>query len=69
MKHYYEIVKSWLEVAPIGKIRYRRIISAFKYETYEDAHKVAVEIRKKDPYYRYDLGDRIYVRRSKRSYK
>lgn len=75
---YYEIIKSWWEVFPdklietndeLGtdvryeKNRVKRRISFFRYETYEEAHEAAIKIRKKDPYYRYDLGDRIYVRK------
>ena len=63
MKFYYEIIKSWWEVFPDGKIRVKRRISYFRYETYEDAYKAAIKIRKKDPHYRYELGDRIYVKK------
>ena len=63
MKFYYIIIKSWWEVFPDRKIRVKRRVSIFRYETYEEARKVAIELRKKDRWYRYDLGDRIYVRR------
>lgn len=63
MKFYYEIIKSCWEIFPNEKIRIKRRVSIFRYDTYKDAHKAAIKIRQKDPYYRYDLGDRIYVRR------
>lgn len=66
MKTYYEIIKSCWEVFPDEKIRIKRRISYLHYKTYEDAHKAAIKIRKNDPYYRYDLGDRIYVRRCRK---
>lgn len=63
---HYEIVKSEWEIFSKNKrIRVKRIISWFKYTSRKEAQKVAVELRKKDPHYKYDLGDRIYVRRSK----
>ena len=63
MKYYYVIIKSWWEKFPDTKIRVKRRISLFRYGTYKEAREAAIKIRKKDPYYRYDLGDRIYVRR------
>lgn len=65
MEYYYIVIKSWWEKFPDQKIRVRRRISFFRYVTYEGAREVAIELRKKDPHYRYDLGDRIYVRRCK----
>jgi len=66
MRIYYEIIKSYWEVFPDKKIRIKRRISYFHYITYRDAYNEAVKIRKNDPYYRYDLGDRIYVRRCRK---
>lgn len=66
MKSYYEIIKSYWEVFPNEKIRVKRRISYFHYRGYDDAHKAAVKIRKINPSYRYDLGDRIYVRRCRK---
>lgn len=66
MKIYYEIIKSYWEVFPNEKIRVKRRISYFHYITYRDAYKEVIKIRKNDPYYRYDLGDRIYVRRCRK---
>lgn len=70
MEYYYKIIKSWWEIFPDGKkhrlsceIRFNRIMPFLRYETYEKAHKVAIIFRRIDSHYRYDLGDRIYVRR------
>ena len=65
MKFYYEIIKSEWEIFPNEKVRIKRRISAFHYKSKKEAMKIAAELRKKDPTYRYDLGDRIYVRRCK----
>lgn len=76
MESYYVIIKSWWEifpsekygyVIPKEKIRVKRRISYFSYPSYKIAHKVAIEIRKNDPHYRYDLGDRIYVKLCERN--
>ena len=47
MKFYYEIIKSWWKVFPNEKIRVKRRLSTFRYETYEDAHDVVIKLRKK----------------------
>ena len=62
-KFYYELIKSWWECFPDYRSRFKLKISPIKYETYKDAHKEAIKFRKTDSTYRYDLGDRIYVRR------
>ena len=65
MKFYYEIIKSEWEIFPNEKVRIKRKISAFHYESKKVVMKIAAKLRKKDPFYRHDLGDRIYVRRCK----
>lgn len=63
IKFYYEIIQSWWEVFMGEKRRIKLRISLFRYETYKDAHEAVIKIRKNDPHYRYDLGDRIYVKK------
>lgn len=63
MKFYYVIIKSWWEVLPNIKYRVKRKVSYFRYKTYKDAHKIAIRLRERDINYRYDLGDRIYVKK------